>query len=192
MSNQLKNKLFLVAIPSGKLLYEAQSIQAKLNDKYKLYNPFHLPPLHVTIDHLSIEDEEDYYKATQIIQKICDKTPAFNLSVNGFSFFYTPHKSINLYVEKTTKLKNLAGEIHTILNREKLSNRPDYTEWEFHISLINTVFASRDWSDEEFSQALEYVKQWDLNLNCRIEWLELWKPQYKPQLIIEEFFPLKG
>ena len=192
MHSKSADKLFLVAIPSGKLLSVAQSIQAKLNEKYRLYSPLNIPPLHVTIDHLLIGSEDDYNLATELIQRVCDKTPVFDLTVKGFSFFHYPHKSINLYVEKTMKLKELADEIHTLLDEAGLSTRPHYAQWEFHISLLNTVFASRTWCEEEFIEAQNYVKNWGLDLTCKIEWLELWKPKYEPQLIIEDFFPLKG
>ena len=186
------NKLFLVAIPRGKMLSVAQAIQTKLNEKYNIYDPNKLPPLHVTIDHITVHDEQEYSKAVKIISDICKKKAPFELTVNGFSFFETPHKSINLYVEKTQCLQDLSIGIHESLKKEGLSSRPFYHDWEFHISLINTVFSAHDWSKEVFLQAKELVQEWKVDLTCQVEWLELWKPKYQPQLEIEEFFKLSG
>ena len=187
----LEDKLFLVAIPRGELLSVASSIQSKLNELYDIYNS-KLPPLHVTIDHLTVPDTDDYNRAVQIITEVCDKRAPFDLNVKGFSFFGPPHKSINLYVEKTTQLHDLSFEIHNKLDQEGLSSRPFYNEWEFHISLINTTFALREWTDKEFAQAKELVKEWNLNMSCTVEWLELWRPKFQPHLEIEEFFSLNG
>ncbi|OWZ83306.1 2'-5' RNA ligase family protein [Natranaerobius trueperi] len=187
----IENKLFLVAIPRGRLLKVAQSIQEKLNQKFNIYTS-KLPPLHVTIDHISIDDKYKYDKAIKIIKKECDNKNPFELFVKGFSFFDPPYKSINLYVEKTDCLQKLSQGIHTKLKEEGLSSRPFPEEWEFHISLINTTFASREWTDEEFYKAKEIVKEWNINMKCTIEWLELWKPKYEPHLEIEDFFELKG
>ncbi|ACB85438.1 2'-5' RNA ligase family protein [Natranaerobius thermophilus] len=185
----MENKLFLVAIPRGRLLSVASSIQRKLNEIFDIYDE-KLPPLHVTIDHLTINNQDEYDKAVQIIENICHSKPPFNLQVNGFSFFGPPHKSINLYVEKTTQLQDLSLEIHEALEQEGLSSRPIYNEWEYHISLINTTFALREWSETEFTKAKELVKEWNVNMSCKVEWLELWKPKFQPHLEIEEFFTL--
>lgn len=190
MRQEFKDLLFLVALPRGKLLKTSRQLQGKLNEKYNLYRD-KLPPLHVTIERLKIEDEAEYLKAVGIIDSICELTEPFEVKVDGFSFFDSPYKSINLKVSSTQSLKELSEQLNIELKKEGFTDRIFDENWEFHISLISMVFADREWSSEEFEEAKRMTKGWKLNLSFKVEWLELWRPQYNPRLVIEDFFPLR-
>ena len=189
MKQDLNDMLFLVAIPRGKLLKTSRQLQEKLNNKFQLYRD-KLPPLHVTIERLNIDDEEKYVKAVNIIDSVCDLTEPFEVTVNGFSFFEPPYKSINLNVSTTDPIKRLSENLNAELLREGFTDRKFDENWHFHISLVNMVFADREWSDVEFEEAKAMMQNWKLNLTCKVEWLELWRPQFNPRLVIEDFFPL--
>lgn len=191
MREDLKNRLFLVAIPRGKLSKIAGQLQDKLNSRFDLYRS-KLPPLHVTVESLNIVNEKDFEKAVKTIKTICENTSPFEVHVDGFSFFGLPYKSINLNVVPTSSLTNLSRELNKELKKEGLSDREFDENWKFHISLINMVFADREWDESEFQKAREIVEKWEIDLTCQVEWLELWRPQYNPRLVIEDFFPLKG
>ncbi len=187
----LEDALFLVAIPRGKLLKTSRQLQEKLNERFDLYRD-KLPPLHLTIERLKIKTDLEYRKAVEIIDSVCDLTEPFEVNVDGFSFFGPPYKSINLKVSATEPIKELSQRMNEQLRFEGLTDRNFDQDWEFHISLVNMVFADREWCAEEYLEAKEIVGNWKLNLTCKVEWLELWKPQYNPRLIIEDFFPLRN
>jgi len=189
--DNLEEKRFLVAIPKGKLLSVAEAIQIELNNKFSIYDS-KLPPLHVTIEHIRVTRDEDLKEAANIIDGVCERHAPFELRINGFSFFGPPYKSINLHVEKTNALARISREIHKHLQQKGLSSRPFREEWEFHISLINTVFANREWTEAEFKDAKELVMKWHVNMTSQVEYLELWRPKFKPNLEVDRVFLLRG
>lgn len=174
---------YLVALLDEDSYAEIESLQKNISKKYRIYKE--LPKLHITLEVIRDPDVEMLSKT---VSDIIVKYKKFKAEVNGTVCFQPPYKSVNLLVEK----KGYIGRLSRVIN-EKLRNqgflvRDNEKDWDLHISLANTNFARREWSNEEYSIACERSIKEDYHKMIRIEKIEIWKPvNVKKDMIIKSF-----
>ncbi len=177
-----KNKYYLVALPENKVLSKALELQSRFSKRYKVYNP-PFPSVHVTLGIIYSSDTNELEKATKLLEIVLPKYLPFQLKVIGRSCFSPPHKSLNLAVAPSQKLFQISQDIISNLRRINIKTHP-MEEWDYHISLVNTVFAEREWTEEEYLEACDILKEEDLNMSCSIKTIELWSPDFPPLKVI--------
>lgn len=165
------------------------SLRSKVNQEFQLYGDKE-PPLHMTIETIRPSNDQDLRKATEIISNCCSKLGAIKLEVEGFYFFPQPHKAITLAVKNKGKLKTLSEKLYREFDKHKISHREFKKDWKLHISLAGTFGAVREWSEEEYHSAINFIKEFPADEFCEVEQLELWLPQFDPYLVVQQTFTL--
>ncbi len=178
-------KYYLVALPEKKVLKRGLELQSEFSSRYGVYErPF--PPLHMTLGIIYIQNQEEIQQVLTLLHPLLTSFLPFKLTVEGVSCFPPPYKSVNLRVRPTKKLRHMSKTIHRRLASFNISAHP-MKEWDYHISLVNTVFANREWTEKEFSEACKTLVEIDLRLACFVKTIELWNPEFPPLNVIDRF-----
>lgn len=191
-ASRLDPRMFLVIVPSGLLFEKARMLQQALSDRYQLYAG-KLPPLHVTVEHLAPKRRPDFEEAFLAIRGVTARTRPFEVVANGFCAFPAPYRAINVHIEKTPELVGLSTGVNQALKASGISVRDSLDDWIFHLNLVSNTYATRRWSQEEFEEAFEWTRKHHyLHERCRVEAVELWYPEFEPELKVAGKFLLMG
>lgn len=173
-------QFFLVAQLQEPLKLLAEEIREKINNRFKIYGDIE-PVLHTTIEVLRTKEKEDLILAKKIIKDVVADFSPFCIEVTGFEFFPAPHKAITLGIKKNREIGEISFLLHNQLQRQGLTDREDFAEWKFHITVAGTFGAQREWNNEEFTEACHLVENMDVSSSCLVDTLELWRPVLFPQ-----------
>lgn len=161
-----------------------EKIQKSLSLKYDLYDE--LPVLHITME--VIQDPQDLDKLRKTIRDILTNYNEFYLYVNGTSCFKAPYKSVNLKVENDKIFKELIYKINHLLKNEGFKVRDNIDNWDLHISLANSNFSKRQWTDEEFTEACSLLSKGNIFRKIHISAIQLWCPvNDKTKMVVESY-----
>ncbi|MGE5653412.1 MAG: 2'-5' RNA ligase family protein [Bacillota bacterium] len=185
----MDDRLFLVFRPIDGVLRDVEQIQRNLADRYRLYDG-PLPPVHVTLCSFVPGVEHPLLETVALVHQVCLRRQPFEVKIRGFSFFPEPYLSVNLAIEDQPILRDLAGEIRSVLASQKIEVPQLPKEWQPHISLVNNVFADHPWGRKEFEEAQAELSEHQYHANWLVTRLELWRPRYEPHLAIVATFPL--
>lgn len=183
-----EGRLFLVAVPQGRVLLQAARLQRMLARRYRLYK--RLPPLHMTIEVIRPPSDRSFAEAVRTIRAVVERTPPFQIHTDGFVCFPAPHKALAVSVVKTPELERLSKRLHLQLGAAGFGVRDDLDEWEFHITLAGTWNSLREWSDLEFQSACNRLRRRGFQGRCLVTRLELWRPRFDPKLDVAARFHL--
>ncbi|MGH4140546.1 2'-5' RNA ligase family protein [Clostridium sp.] len=151
-----------------------ESLQKSICEKYSLYNPTtDLPKLHITLE---IITDPDLQNLDDCLKKILLDYVEFEVELNGVICFAPPYKSVNLNIENKGTVYELSKNLNSILNSQGFVVREHIENWNLHISLANTNFADREWSDSEYLSACSLAKDENFSKTIRVNSIELWKP----------------
>ena len=110
--------------------------------------------------------------------------------IDGVSCFGPPYKSVNIHVCSTPYLQQFSQSIHQAAAQAGMDYENFGGQWQYHISLANSAFAKREWTDAEYCLACNILKRMDFNAHFQIEQMQLWYPRKHDYVI--HTFPLKG
>lgn len=181
--------LYLVIVPYGPLLEQARRLQEQLNMKFYLYQE-NLPPLHITVDAFYGENTKQLQQAVDLLKLLCAEVKPFTIEADGFSAFSYPYKTINVHINKSPALKHFHQLIHDGLLTAGVETRsitPD--EVIFHMTLVGAT-SGRNWSGREFMQAWRWIRDKSFYHTLEVRSLELWYPQFQPELKVAARFDL--
>lgn len=179
------DKYYLVAILEDRVLLRGLALQEEFSKRYGVYeHPF--PPLHLTVGILYIPREDARERAIELLHPLLTRFLPFRLTVKGRSCFPPPYKSVNLRVTPSKKLRQISRQIVRTLEPAGITCHP-MDGWDYHISLVNTVFAAREWNEAEYLEACELLGKEKINLACQVRSIQLWKPEFPPLQVIHEF-----
>ena len=151
-----------------------ESMQKSLCTKYNLYkSDTDLPKLHITLE---IITNPDIYDLDISLKQILKDYTKFEVELNGVICFDPPFKSVNLNIKNKGTIYELSKSINSILNSQSFKVREHIENWNLHISLANTTFADREWSDSEYLSACNLAKDEDFSRTITVDVIELWKP----------------
>ena len=180
------DKYYLVAIPEDQVLERARELQREFSRRYRVYD-HNFPPLHVTLGILYISHGHNGWKdAVKLLSPLLHRQLPFRLTVKGTNCFPPPYKSVNLKVASTKKLRHISREIIKTLQPAGIKCQP-MEGWDYHISLVNTVFAARQWTEEEYLEACELLGKEKVHLACRVRHIQLWLPEFPPLKVLADF-----
>lgn len=185
----MDDRLFFVFRPTDSVLTDAEQMQRQLADRYGLYDG-PLPPVHVTICSFVPDTDHPLLETVSLIHQVCHRRQPFEVKITGFSFFPEPYLSVNLAIEDLPVLRELAGEIRSVLSYQKIEVPPLPAGWKPHMSLINNVFADHPWGREQYEEVKQQLGGRSYQARWLVSRLELWRPRYEPQLAIVATFPL--
>lgn len=178
-------KYYLVALPEDRILKRALKLQKEFSIRYRVYeDPF--PPLHVTIGILYIPHGRELAAATTLLKPLLRRYLPFRLTVRGSSCFPPPYKSVNLKVTSSRKLRHMSRQVIKTLQPSGVKGHP-MDHWDYHISLVNTVFAVREWTEAEYLEACEILSRENLHLSCQVRHIQLWHPEFPPLEVLADF-----
>ncbi|MBU3100958.1 MULTISPECIES: 2'-5' RNA ligase family protein [Clostridium] len=151
-----------------------ESMQKSLCNKYNLYKPdTNLPKLHITLEIITNPNLCDLDVS---LKKILKDYTKFEVELNGVICFDPPFKSVNLNIDNKGTIYDLSKNINFILNTQGFAVREHIEDWNLHISLANTTFADREWSNNEYLAACNLAKDENFQRTITINAVELWKP----------------
>lgn len=179
-------KYYLVALFDNNSYSFVESIQKDICKKYKLYRK--LPVLHITLE---VIDDPNIDKLDKIVSDIMKPYKKFRVELNGVICFDPPYKSVNLKVENRGYITRLVRQINENLKLNHFKVRENVDNWDLHVSLANTNYASRKWSTSEYKIACEDAKNINPQKVVRINKLELWKPINNKKTMTVKSFSLK-
>ncbi|CDI48213.1 2'-5' RNA ligase family protein [Clostridium tetani] len=180
-------KYYLVALFDDESYSHIEKIQKSICKKYKLYR--NMPVLHLTLE--VIDESKNLEEACRIIRDILRPYKKFKISINGAICFDAPYKSVNLNIENKGYIMRLTRQINDRLKLCGFKVREDVESWDLHISLANTNYATRQWSNKEYANTCEVVKEMDIQKNITVKEIQLWKPINNKKEMVVESFPLK-
>jgi len=151
-----------------------ESMQKSLCKKYNLYKvDANLPKLHITLEIITNPNICDLDTSLKNILKDYTK---FEIELNGVICFDPPYKSVNLNINNNGTIYELSKNINSILSSQGFTVRKHIENWNLHISLANTNFADREWTNSEYLAACSLAKDKNLSRTITIGTIELWKP----------------
>ncbi|MFT5872558.1 MAG: 2'-5' RNA ligase [Clostridium sp.] len=150
-----------------------ESMQKALCKKYNLYSDDNLPMLHVTLETITDPNLHDLDISLENILKDYTK---FEFELNGVICFDPPYKSVNLNIKNKGTVYELSKNINSILNAQGFKVREHIENWNLHISLANTNFSNREWSDSEYISACSLANDENFSETIKVTAVELWKP----------------
>lgn len=149
-------------------------LQKSICEKYSLYSPTtDLPKLHITLE---IITDPDLHNLDVSLKNILLDYAEFEVKLDGVICFDPPYKSVNLNIQNKGTVYELSKNINSILNSQGFVVREHIENWNLHISLANTNFADREWSDSEYLSACNLAKDGNFSKTIRVTSIELWKP----------------
>jgi len=179
---------YLVGLFDSDSYKYVESLQKNLCEKYNLYkSEADLPMLHITLEIITDPDLCDLSIALKNI--LADYTQ-FQVELNGAVCFDPPFKSVNLNINNNGTIYELSKKINSVLNFKGFKVRENIKNWNLHISLANTTFADREWSDGEYLAACNLVKDEKLLRTITLQCIELWKPINDNQEMVVEKYTL--
>lgn len=179
-------KYYLVALFDNNSYAHMESIQKGICQKYKLYK--NIPMLHITLE--TIEDP-DVDKLTQVINDIIKPYKPFKVQTNGVICFDAPYKSVNLKIESKGYITRLARKFNDTLKANGFKVRENIDRWDLHVSLANTNYAIREWSNKEYLAACSQAKRDGFTGLPKVDRIEIWKPINNRREMVVKSFPLK-
>ena len=114
-----------------------------------------LPKLHITLE---IITDPNLSIWILLLKNILVDYTEFQVELNGVICFDPPFKSVNLNINNSGTIYELSKKINSILNSQGFNVRENIENWNLHISLANTTFADREWSDREYLAACNLAK----------------------------------
>lgn len=176
-------KYYLVALFDEESYGYMEQIQKKLCRKYKTYK--NLPMLHITLE--VIEDPE-IEELSKLVNDILKPYKRFKVMIDGAICFEPPFKSVNLKVENKGYITRLTRLINDKLKINGFKVRENIDNWDLHVSLANTNYSAREWSNKEYSSACQATKDEDIKRMATIQRIELWKPiNNRKEMVIKSF-----
>ncbi|WP_061316669.1 2'-5' RNA ligase family protein [Clostridium botulinum] len=179
-------KCYLVALFDKEDYYKIEKIQRDISKKYKIYR--NLPMLHITFE---VIEDPNINKLEEVIEKIIKPYKKFKVEINGAICFDPPYKSVNLKIENKGYIMRLARIINDTLKLHGFKVRENIENWDLHVSLANTNFASREWSAKEYISACSNLKGVGMHEMAKIDRIEIWKPINNKKEMVIKSFPLK-
>jgi len=66
--------------------------------------------------------------------------------------------------------------------------RKHIENWNLHISLANTTFADREWSNNEYLSACNLAKEENFSKTITVDAVELWKPiNNNDEMVVKQY-----
>jgi len=165
---------YLVGLFDSDSYKYVESLQKTLCEKYNLYrSEADLPKLHITLETITNPNLCDLDTS---LKNILINYTEFQVELNGVICFDPPFKSVNLNINNKGTIYELSKNINSILNSQGFNVREHIENWNLHISLANTTFADREWSDAEYLAACNLAKGENFSKTITVRSIELWKP----------------
>lgn len=174
----LSEELFIVLLPDGEVLEVAQEVQRRISEHFDLYEEGFYPQIHITLDRIKKDNIED---ALPIIRQVVEQSEPVEITIDKFECFDCfDNKVLVLDVLTNKSLDRFATRLHQKLMEEGLSTIDNYEQWNYHISLINNVFAKNPLSEKEFDQLCLTFD--GLSSKCKSSAIavEIWRPTLDP------------
>lgn len=165
---------YLVGLFDSDSYKYVESLQKILCEKYNLYSlGTELPMLHITLE---IITDPNLCDLDISLKNILADYTQFQVELNGVICFDPPFKSVNININNSGTIYELSKKINSVLNSQGFNVREHIENWNIHISLANTNFADREWSDSEYVAACNLAKDENNSKTITVQSVELWKP----------------
>ena len=184
-----KNNLYVVLIPGGKVLKLTKNLQKKISGYYKIYEKGSYPQIHITINKVEKKHEKDL---TNIIDRaIKHWNKKIEIAIEDFDCYFTEkNRFLVLKISRTRTLVEFSELLQQKLINSGINTINNYNRWNYHITLISSLFAENQINYKDFTELCILFK--DLNfcpVSSEVQQLEIWRPVLdKTNKIIKKYF----
>ncbi|MFW6022965.1 MAG: 2'-5' RNA ligase family protein [Halanaerobiaceae bacterium] len=171
----LNEELFIVLLLNGDVLKELKRIQKLLLDHYKLYDKGIYPELHITIDRIP---KNCLCDAKKIIKKVVNRSKPVKIELDKYVCYHQSHQENFLVLETkdTISLKKFSRDLHEELSRHDLSTIDDYEKWQYHITILSSMFARKPLTDQDFEGLCWFLEGKEKKCESYSDEIEIWSP----------------
>ncbi|MGF7184686.1 hypothetical protein GGQ84_000770 [Desulfitispora alkaliphila] len=181
---------YLVAIPGGDLLIEAQRLQQVLATSYNLYTGTP-PPLHITICTIRPVAKERIPYINNIIETTLDAHDPIRVTAEDYQCFFAQHNSLVLKLKENQALSKLQKNLIGNLTEINVLEPSPIKEWIFHITLISQLFAKTHITQREFQNICSRLSLTNRKISGNLVKIELWRPSLEENQRVISSFPLQ-
>jgi hypothetical protein len=165
---------YLVAILDSESYTKLELIQRDICTKYNLFAPYEkLPTLHITLETM---DGPDLSLLDKSIREVLENYSSFETACNGVICFEPPFKSVNLSILQGGVIESLSHDLNSYLKEKGFKVRDNLSHYKLHVSLANSFFSKKNWTDLEYEDACLFAQISSCNIKIKINELQLWKP----------------
>ena len=182
----MKKDIYMVGVIPKSFREDMELYQKQLAKLYDLYNNDY-PELHFTLVKIYYDDKNQIESLVDNLNEQLKSCKPINIKVHGASCFDPPYKSVNLSIETNDELVNLSDIIKKSTKTVGMTYEDSFDEWQYHISIANSAFSDKEWTESEYSQACSLLKDEDPYYTFRIDHLQLWYP-VKENYVIHNFY----
>ena len=163
-----------------------ESVQKTLCEKYNLFkSDANLPKLHITLEVIT---DPNLHNLDISLESIVKEYTKFQFELNGVICFDPPYKSVNLNIDNKGTIFELSKKINSNLGMQGFNVRKHIENWNLHISLANTTFADREWSNNEYLAACNLAKGENFSKTITVDAVELWKPiNNNDEMVVKQY-----
>lgn len=173
---ELDKEVFIVLTLDYDDLTPALKIQESIAEYYNLYQNNQYPELHITLNRIN---KDSIQQAKKILKEIAKNTEPVPIAISNFECFQLS-TSLVLKVDETKALIKLANEIHQQLSANGITTIDNYTDWNFHITLLNNHFTDNKISDFEFDTLCSVLDGLESPISTTAKSIEIWQPTLNP------------
>lgn len=178
------DRYYLAAIPEGAVLEAGLALQQELARRYPIYRrPY--PPLHVTVGVFCCPGKrlDPLYPH---LERVVPPFLPLELAVEGAVCFPAPYHSINLGIRRTVALAQLSEAARQAAASAGFAAQP-FADWDYHISLLNSHYARRELTEEEYREACRLMEEREIRPQSAAHRVELWDPAFPPLTVLARF-----
>ncbi len=171
----LEDEFFITLIPGGLVAEKAGRVQRIIAEEYELYEGGDLPPLHITVDR--IKKERGLEAARMVIETLEDFTGDINILLESFHCLRQHENRFLVFdVKNTDSLIDFSEMLHSRLEQAGITTIENYSEWDFHITLVNNHFVDKPLSWSEFTNLCEDLEEEINKIISSVSRVEIWRP----------------
>ncbi|MCK8825433.1 2'-5' RNA ligase family protein [Fuchsiella alkaliacetigena] len=171
-------ELFIVLTLPEKSLAPALQFQKKIAEKYNTYPDNNYPQLHITLNRIQ---EQSAPQAIEIIKDCLESVSQIQIRIDNFKCFQFKDNFLVLAVQETKSLAKIATQLNNKLRQAGISTIDNFSDWEFHITLISNFFAVNPIPEadlDDFCFILDGVAQ---PISTQAKSIEIWRPTLDPE-----------
>lgn len=183
---------YLVAVPTGNLLSEAERIQKILTDSLQVYSTGESPPIHITLCKLTPVEDDRLSKLLASLTQVAEQLAPICVRSTNFQCFSQSHQSLVLKIDDNPGLFKLQATFQEELTHLGYFVPTPVEQWIFHMTVLSQLFAKAPLSARDFETICKRIALREPPLDGLVNSVELWRPVLDINERVVGRFPFKA